>query len=920
MLGAMPRNKAIDSSASSDDDSISLTSTAPSEPKDEYPIEGILAERVDDGTTMYLVKWVGYPDERCTWEPASSFQDEQTFHDWQNQKMRISRSLELPYNVSALETRVEHWLEAAAKRKARRRAKKIRLGLPVNPEIEGDNSDYTSSEALEEEDDNEPDRPWKKRRGSSTSVTRGKDNHDGGVPGSSKPESQIRGSRKWTAKEEAALKSGLELVKGPFWHKILGYFGPTGTTSKDLKDRDVVDLEAKTLKLKIDYLKCGRDVPQYLRYANDEIKDSVPGYVESTDRKNEDHDSSLDKDFLMEEVKQTTAKRSQQPTETPSELLSDVQQSKPSEQQSKGLNPSNKSQKDARNCSAVLKPKMSIAQMIPRVKPAEKIISNRKDSQMGRVGTGPLRMGLGDRKLKSAGKKPKVSGAAILGNWNASVRPRGKQLPLQNATDTVDKPPEKFAKLSIKRRYEKAGRNERAPDFDSLTLRNPKEFHVIKKPSISSPVTKEPTKTPFESYRENLAEGVEEPSLVKASTSTSTFNAVESPSDALDQEEQNLELADWATRNIGTTATSALRFPAPRIPAPEFLTPVFPTPGLPASVLSTPDFLGSQFPAPSASYGPQRPQFVGYNAYDPYQVIGTIKLGPNRIDQGAVRFRGSELPAKRLLIGIKSAPRELFVWFKHSIVAEDYKAYFHTVRERPIPPIASALTKIPAYKEPAAYSGYLAPFPQAEENISKMAEALRVHVSGGLFMANKFILLIYPSGSEDWTFLDDRLPICPPEAVLRFVMRTPIPGLTEETRKPILESAEQESQKPLPGLTEDESQMPLPILTEELPFVSIRDGESNINAVFRNMYNVEYSRLAAPTTSAKTTEMYNFFLIFPPSKETERHLVVEFLRHNKASEISSYETKGAWDYFSTRINAGVIIVSHCCSLPTSKGC
>lgn len=215
------------------------------------------------------------------------------------------------------------------------------------------------------------------------------------------------------------------------------------------------------------------------------------------------------------------------------------------------------------------------------------------------------------------------------------------------------------------------------------------------------------------------------------------------------------------------------------------------------------------------------------------------------------------------------------------------------------------------YREPVVFSGYIAPFQQAEGNIRKMAETLKMHVSGGLFLTKKFTLLVYPSGSEDWTFLDDQLPICPPEAVLRCVMGKPCPGLIEEEpQKPLSDSTEQEPQNVISGSIGEELQNPLPSLTYELPVVSVRDGESNTNAVFRNMYNVEFSRLVAPATSAETTEMYNFFLIFPPSKETERDAIIDFLQHNKATEILSYETKGAWDYFSTRINAGVIIVGH----------
>ena len=186
-----------------------------------------------------------------------------------------------------------------------------------------------------------------------------------------------------------------------------------------------------------------------------------------------------------------------------------------------------------------------------------------------------------------------------------------------------------------------------------------------------------------------------------------------------------------------------------------------------------------------------------------------------------------------------------------------------------------------------------------------MAETLKVHVSGGLFLANEFSMLVYPSGSEDWTFLDDKLPACPSEAVLRFVMRKPFPELmNEEPRKPLLVSAEEELEDGSLGLIEEE---PVDIETVRST-ISIRHGESNINTVFRIMYGVDYSRLVAPTTLAKGTEMHNFFLIFPPSKEPERDLVVDFLQQNKPSNIFSYETKGAWDYFSTRVDAGVIIV------------
>ena len=56
----------ISREASDDDTSLSVNSTVPSEQRNEYPLEGILAERVSNGVREFLVKWEGYPEERCT--------------------------------------------------------------------------------------------------------------------------------------------------------------------------------------------------------------------------------------------------------------------------------------------------------------------------------------------------------------------------------------------------------------------------------------------------------------------------------------------------------------------------------------------------------------------------------------------------------------------------------------------------------------------------------------------------------------------------------------------------------------------------------------------------------------------------------------------------------------------------------------
>ena len=643
----MPPAKAMESPVQSTDDSISLTSTAPTEPKDEYPIEGILAERLLDGTPTYLVKWEGYPDERCTWEPKSSFQDGQTFRDWQNRKLRISRGLDVPYNVRALETRVENWIEATEKRKARRRAKRIRLGLVADPETEGAGSDNTTNAALVE-DSSDSDKPLRKRRGSFASAIHGTDGRGESVPRSSN--ANVRRSPKWRAHEEAALIKGLELVKGPFWDSILGFYGPVGTINQDLKDKDALDLETKSLKLKIDYIKSGKAVPEYLRLADPEVTNKSSGKLQNINRGRDDKDSSSTEDSLMDDLQHAAVKHTQNPIRKQSETLSGVKRSKPPDNGPKELGFYPKS--GVEDPPAILKPKVSVAQMIPRVEPPNKATSNRKESQMGSVGTGPLMLGLGVRNLKSASKRQTVSGAAILGNWNASMRPRRKQLPIQNVANVVEQQPERFNKLSTKRRYEKASRNERAPDINSLTLMNPKDLSIVKRPSVLSPVITEPARKPTEPHQECPFEKEDNGTLLRAHTSTSTLDMAGDFSNIVNEGRQNFQVADQKTRQIYRTA------PPNRAPIINSV---------------------SQFPVSSMAGGSRPREYPAFDEFDTHQVIGTIKLGLDFEDLGSVRFRGIDSFAKRLLLGLRSGPRDLFIWLKHSVVATDYKGYFQTV-------------------------------------------------------------------------------------------------------------------------------------------------------------------------------------------------------------------------------------------------
>ncbi|KAG2411980.1 hypothetical protein HFD88_009536 [Aspergillus terreus] len=111
------------------DDSISVTSTVLSEEQSEYEVDTILAEDNSGDETYYLVKWLGYPEERCTWEPADSFSTEETLRDWAAKKRSIADGKLTPFDTDAWQARVEALEAQKQERKRRRQAKRRRLGL-----------------------------------------------------------------------------------------------------------------------------------------------------------------------------------------------------------------------------------------------------------------------------------------------------------------------------------------------------------------------------------------------------------------------------------------------------------------------------------------------------------------------------------------------------------------------------------------------------------------------------------------------------------------------------------------------------------------------------------------------------------------------------------------------------------------------
>lgn len=63
--------------AEPDSDSESMTVDRPpavleTEAEKFYEVERVIGSSVSEGQSWYLIKWVGYPVEECSWEPSGA--------------------------------------------------------------------------------------------------------------------------------------------------------------------------------------------------------------------------------------------------------------------------------------------------------------------------------------------------------------------------------------------------------------------------------------------------------------------------------------------------------------------------------------------------------------------------------------------------------------------------------------------------------------------------------------------------------------------------------------------------------------------------------------------------------------------------------------------------------------------------------
>lgn len=507
---------------SESDDDISVTSTVPSELQDEYVVEGIIAERDNDGTMEYLARWEGYPDERCTWEIRSHF-TETTLLDWETQKMRVARGYAKPYNVEALLDRVEKWIVATKQRKLSRRAKRLRLGLPVTPteEIIIDEDDsYEEVEESSSDEEHELESPVSrnssKSKSASLSDSRGQSGPRETPLSSSRPVAPVaKMARNWTEEETSGYLRDMLGAQSIEPNQMQGPGkAPTAVMSRP-QNRDSRSGDSKSLSTssgtsptEIAFGQAGNARQRDQATGHSKKRSSAAKSSPTTSKVGIDGRGPLSENHSLEteqasKLSSASSPKHALPTLRRASLAGPDSLRKAPKELSHLNSVSSAVQKPRRGSLPEPSSKPSATSLKTSGKSAKESRKNSngtRQTQVGNGNRGPARLSLPKSKLSTAPSKKvgAVSGAAILRNWNKDLK-RRKSNAFQPGSS--DKPAQKFSTIQ---RYYKKGRNEPAPNIEMLTFMDLKKGGgVAKKPSLVTPKIK-PPKTPYQIIQESL--------------------------------------------------------------------------------------------------------------------------------------------------------------------------------------------------------------------------------------------------------------------------------------------------------------------------------------------------------------------------------------------------------------------------------
>lgn len=503
-----------ESSESSDDEAVSLTSTQCSvHSKDHrYTLEGIRFEDEDEeGDPLYLVKWEGYDELRDTWEPETDLKgeilSEEILSEWADQKMRISRGLAKPFDVLAWMERVDAQKAASIKRRERRRQKKIDLGLIVE---DGEASLEDASRIDYSEESNGLQSPNRQSR----------------------PSSPV-----WTAKEESTLLEGLRQFKSTDWQWYLKMYGSSGTISRDLRDRTEKGLLRKAIALEKAFKESGKEFP--VRIQHDQTSNVPLAAKDGTAAPPSQRSQSSKAGARgVASIKRKADAKTLRPSKPEALCGSPRTIKRPEEpatrvpKRTSGIVESTSApagSKSSQRTSSTAKPTPSS----PRRPSLPQTSNEGRPTHLGPVGRGPARA------APPVAKTQEKQGINVMKNWAAEPAKRRKsryeKISAQEGQETSWKT---FQKFSTRRKHELATRYEHAPDVGCLTfvdLKDPKKLSKAPVTAASKMAPKTPSQPILEQTKEKpddppVAPHVaSKPALQRAATTGTSISASRPP-------------------------------------------------------------------------------------------------------------------------------------------------------------------------------------------------------------------------------------------------------------------------------------------------------------------------------------------------------------------------------------------------------
>jgi hypothetical protein len=114
----------------SEDEAWKDTVSCQSTEDDLYSVDGVLAEKQEDGRTYYLLLWDGYTEDQSAWEPLQNIRNEELLDIWRERKAQELRGMVPAFDLVNFEKRRRKRLVLALSER-RSKLQMKRVGMPV---------------------------------------------------------------------------------------------------------------------------------------------------------------------------------------------------------------------------------------------------------------------------------------------------------------------------------------------------------------------------------------------------------------------------------------------------------------------------------------------------------------------------------------------------------------------------------------------------------------------------------------------------------------------------------------------------------------------------------------------------------------------------------------------------------------------